>query len=617
MRRSALLAALLLAALAVLAAVGGSSAAGRDRPASGFRLKLFESCDELLSYARENTLRLAGPDGLLPYTPLYPRATQFERSKPGGVNYSTTNVQEEGIDEPDLVKTNGKRLFTVQRYHVRAVAIEDDGPRLVDSLQVGYGIHELLLRRNRLLVITRQSPRHRTGPGSPRYIPPYEHARTVLTEVDVANPAAMRVIRKLTFEGHYLAARLHDGVVRLVVLAAMPRGIDLKYGEAERNRELIRTAPLSSWLPGYEVRHGNNATGKRRYLAQCKHVWRPQTFSGLGLLVVATIDLDRGLEPTNTVALLSDGHIAYASASSLYVTTEPWWSRPERQGLRPARGAKTAIHKFGIASTARTRYRASGIVPGFLLSQWSLSEKDDVLRVASTSTPVDVDASEADTSVTTLDEKNGRLVHLGQLGKLGQGERVYAVRFVGDTGYIVTFRQVDPLHTVDLSNPRAPRLLGELMIPGWSSYLHPVGEDLLLGLGQDAVGQGESVGLQLSLFDVSSLRRPKRLSKRHTARGWSDAEYDHHAFLYWPPARLVVIPVHAHTETSTFSGAIGFRVGRKTGIDEVGRISHPNSYGISRALVIGDALYTVSDVGIEKRALGTFRRRGWLTLPGG
>ena len=615
MRRSGLLAALVLAALAVLAAVGGGSAAGRERPAaSGFRLELFESCDELLSYARENTLRLAGPDGL-PYTPLSPRATQFEGSKPGAVQYSTTNVQEEGIDEPDLVKTNGKHLFTVQRYHVRAVAIEDDGPRLVDSLEIGYGIHELLLRRNRLLVITRERPRHRTGPGSPQYIPPYEHVRTVLTEVDVANPAEMRVIRTLTFEGHYLAARLHGGVVRLVVLASMPRGIKFEYGNTERNRELIRTAPLSSWLPGYEVRRGTAQSGKRRYLVQCKHVWRPRTFSGLGLLTVATIDLDRGLDPTNTVALLSDGHIAYASRSSLYVTTEPWWDRPERQGLRPARGAKTSIHKFGIASPTRTRYRASGIVPGFLLSQWSLSERDEVLRVASTSTPVDVDVSEADTFVTTLDEKNGRLVHLGQLGKLGQGERVYAVRFVGDTGYIVTFRQVDPLHAVDLSNPRSPKLLGELMIPGWSSYLHPVGEDLLLGLGQDAVGQGEAVGLQLSLFDVSNLRRPKRLHKRHTARGWSDAEYDHHAFLYWRPARLVVVPVNVYSERSPFTGAIGFRIDREAGINEVGRISHRNSYGVSRALVIGDALYTVSDVGIEKRSMRTFGRRGWMAFP--
>lgn len=191
------------------------------------------------------------------------------------------------------------------------------------------------------------------------------------------------------------------------------------------------------------------------------------------------------------------------------MTTERWSDRPERANQRPARGAQTAIHKFGIASPARTRYRASGIVPGFLLSQWSLSERKDVLRVASTSTPVDVQADEAETSVTTLEEQNGRLVHLSRLGKLGQGERVYAVRFVDDVGYVVTFRQVDPLYTVDLSNPRSPKLLGELMIPGWSSYLHPFGKDLLLGLGQDAVGQGEAVGLQprLPLLAAHAARR--------------------------------------------------------------------------------------------------------------
>ena len=614
MRRTALLAAPVITALAVFAGTGSSSAAGRDRPAaaSGFRLQLFESCDELLAYARDQTLRLVVPNGL-PETPLYPRATQFERPR-GGVNYSTTNVQEEGIDEPDVVKTNGRHLFNVQFNRVRSVAIEDGGPRLADTLDVPNGVHELLLRKQRLLVISRGRPRFRTGPGSPRYVPPYAQFRTTLTEVDISNPSTMRVIRTLTLEGHYLAARLQGGVVRLVVLAALPRDIDFEYGDLERNRERIRTAPLAKWLPGYEVRRGGSESAKRRYLVQCKHVWRPRTFSGLGLLTVSTIDLDRGLEPTNTVALLSDGHIAYASASSLYVTTERWSHRAERANMRPARGAQTAIHKFGIASPVRTRYRASGTVPGFLLSQWSLSERDEILRVASTSTPVDVQVEEAETSLTTLEEQNGRLVHIGRLGKLGQGERVYAVRFVDDVGYVVTFRQVDPLYTVDLSEPRAPKLRGELMIPGWSSYLHPVGKRLLLGLGQDGTGGGEAAGLQLSLFDVSDLRRPERLHKRVAGRGESAAEYDHHAFLYWRPLRLVVIPADVYTATSRIAGAIGFRVGRKTGIREIGRITHPNAYGISRALVIGDSLYTVSDAGIEKRALRTFARRGWLAF---
>jgi uncharacterized secreted protein with C-terminal beta-propeller domain len=183
---------------------------------------------------------------------------------------------------------------------------------------------------------------------------------------------------------------------------------------------------------------------------------------------------------------------------------------------------------------------------------------------------------------------------------------------------VVTFRQVDPLYALDLSNPDHPRLLGELKIPGWSSYLHPIGEDLLLGIGQDAVdGSGVRRGLQLSLFDVSNHRRPTRLHRRFLGRGYSIAEYDHHAFLYWPPAQLAVMPISVYDSETSFAGALGVRVGRRSGIDQVGRINHPKPYGVLRAVVVGGSLYTISHAGVDERGLRTFERRGWAEFPSG
>ena len=278
-------------------------------------------------------------------------------------------------------------------------------------------------------------------------------------------------------------------------------------------------------------------------------------------------------------------------------------------------GVHTAIHKFDISSPLRTQYRGSGDVAGYLLSQWSLSEYKGVLRVVSTESPawwVGPGQGESESFLTTLRATGGALVQAGRIGELGKGERVYAVRMIGDTGYVVTFRQIDPLYTLDLAIPERPRVLGELKIPGYSAYLHPVGEGLILGVGQDATEEGRPTGTQLSLFDVSNLRSPTRLHTEHIGLGWSEAESDHHAFLYWPRTGLVVIPFEQR--------AVGYRVGRTRGIDPAGRIEHEAgklgySAGVRRSLVVRDSVLTVSDAGVKSSSLATLAERGWAAFP--
>jgi hypothetical protein len=178
--------------------------------------------------------------------------------------------------------------------------------------------------------------------------------------------------------------------------------------------------------------------------------------------------------------------------------------------------ARTQIHRYDARGTSATTYRATGDVPGFVLNQYSMSEHQDRLRVATTREPLwfpDGSATESESRVTVLAEAAGRLTTVGGVGGLGKGERIYAVRFLGDRGYVVTFRQTDPLYTLDLSDPTAPRVRGELKILGYSAYLHPVGEDRLLGVGQDATERGQTTGAQLSLFDVSDAARPRRIAQ--------------------------------------------------------------------------------------------------------
>ena len=241
----------------------------------------------------------------------------------------------------------------------------------------------------------------------------------------------------------------------------------------------------------------------------------------------------------------------------------------------------TGLHAFSTEKAGETAYVGSGEVPGYLLNQWSLSEHEGTLRAATTSMPPWDSDAKSESAVRTLQERDGRLVQVGSVGGLGRGERIYAVRYIGDTGFVVTFRQVDPLYTLDLSDPKAPRVAGELKVPGYSAYLHPLGDGLLLGVGQDATEEGRRTGVQLSLFDVSNLPKPVRLDQ-HAVGGnsWTAVEGDHHAFLWWAPERLAVIPAVRYDEDyerTAFAGSLAFRVSRAEGIAETAQLAHPAS----------------------------------------
>ena len=626
MSRLASVAVLAVPVVLAAAALGGARVDAARPAAPG--LGSFRSCAELLAYGKAHAARLVGPYGLggpvLRGVP--PGEAQRAAARQQGVDFSGTNVQEEGVDEPDLVKTNGNTLFAVANGRLNAVDVRDSTPRLLDSLRLDAAwSHELLLHGSRLLVLSRGGHWIEPLPGIAARIAPYQPAQSKLAEIDVSDPRRLRLVRTLTLEGATVAARLVGGSARIVVAAQIPGELPFEQPDGttkealdaatQRNRRILGSSRVASWLPSYRIARAGAKPGRERSLVQCRAVRRPRAFSGLGLLTVLTVDLTSGLDPVDSVAVMTDGRIVYASPGSLYVATERWLGRPDPDKPTESRsGVSTAIHRFDISSPARTQYRGSGTVSGYLLSQWSLSEHRGVLRVVSTESPAwwGGGGEESESFLTTLRPRDGTLVQAGRVGGLGKGERVYAVRFLGAVGYVVTFRQIDPLYTVDLSDPERPRVLGELKIPGYSAYLHPVGDDLLLGVGQDVSEQGRPLGTQLSLFDVSDLRRPARLHKESLGQGWSEAESDHHAFLFWPRTGLVVLPFEQR--------AVGFRVGRARGIDAVGRIEHERGRldwtpGVRRSLVVRDSVLTVSDSGVKSSSLATLAERGWAAFP--
>jgi hypothetical protein len=634
-------------------ATGAVAAGDAIQAESSAPLPSFSSCMGLLAYAKSNALDLVGPYGLsgvaFPYAvpaaeEAAPPAEDAGAAAPTRNDFSGTNVQEEGVDEPDIVKTDGNVVYAVAQGNLNAVDISGPLPVLLGSLPLGEGFgHQLLLSGNRLLVIATTGFFFEPLPAvASDIMPPSGVPSTILSEVDVSNPAAMQIVRTMTLEANYVSARLVGSVARLVT-SSTPMGLQFAYPESDkpaairaaerRNRAVIRGSKVDNWVPGYTLMDARTGKTTTKSLLTCRQVRHPAEFSGLGMLTVLTLDLAQGIEPIDTDAVMAGGDMVYASTQGLYVATQQWVDPValEDPSATPP-SVTTAIHKFDISNPTQTEYRGSGEVTGYLLNQWSLSENNGFLRVVSTDAPSwwGGEESETESLVSVLAEQEGRLATVGQLGGLGRGERVYAVRFIGDLGYVVTFRQVDPLHVIDVSDPANPVLRGELHIPGYSAYLHPIGDGLLLGVGHDATPDGRVLGTQVSVFDVTSPDNPVQVHKLQLGEGWSEVEFDHHAFLYWPPSGLAVLPLERWsfdeaTGVSNYTAvAVGLLVGRG-GILQVGSVEHESTPSgdpefplyatpIRRSVVAGNALYTVSELGLKASDLLTLADQAWVSF---
>jgi uncharacterized secreted protein with C-terminal beta-propeller domain len=540
--------------------------------------------------------------------------------------YSSTNNQEAGVDEPDLAKTDGRILALLREGPsgtvLHLVDVSTPTPSFAGRLQLE-GIHggQLFLTPGRVVVLGSRL----WGGGLVRSWAGPQQSKTRVVVVDISDPTAPTVERRLTVPGALVDARLAGGRVVTVTQSTpllhfgYPRrhGHEARRDARLRNRQVIERSTLDDWVP-------STRTGRAgRWPVDCGSVYRPRDASGLGSATVTSVDPASDAEGRQ-VTVLADAGVVYASTDALYLATNQWSDR----GLlrRGETGElRTYLHGFDLTRPDRPTYLGSGSVRGSLVDKYALSEYDGYLRVATTVGTAEPAPGEgvksgwlSNNRVVVLHPEDGRLVHVGHVGDFGRGERIYSVRFLGPLGYVVTFRQIDPLFVLDLSEPTAPVVRGELQMPGYSSYLHPLGDDLLFGLGQDVDSHLAQRGVQTSVFDVSDLASPRLVDKASFPRTWTAAEEDPHQFLWWPAERLVVLPVSgsAYTPESDFADVV-LHVSTGGSLDEVGRVHHPaagDAWGrqIERALVIGDVLYTVSRNGVLASDLDSLASRTWL-----
>lgn len=559
--------------------------------------------------------------------------------------YSGTNDYTAGVDEPDLVKTDGRRIVTVSGSTLEvidAATRQETGTLDLSATGVQYGQLNLLLSGDHVLVISTSAGE--AGPASPTV--PGDGPKFIL--VDLAGQP--RVLASYTISGNLVDARLTGSIVRVVTDSA-PEIVfpDLPGGtsDAERlaaYRVAAGQAGLDAWLPRYQ---STSASGSISGIVPCTSVSRPAKFSGANLLTVLTFDLSAGAFGTGEpVSIAADGDTVYGTTASLYVASGAMvvpWGAGGTNVRESGSTQDTQIYRFDVSQPGPPRYVASGSVPGYLLNQYAMSEWNGYLRVATTTGTSwaiadgapSVPSGTSGTSGTSGAQPSSSAVYelttsapvmriVGTVAGLGSMERIYAVRFTGPVGYVVTFRQTDPLYTLDLSDPAHPQVVGALALTGYSAYLHPVSATRLIGVGQNADSVGHVLGAQVSLFDVSDLAKPARLATYALASSVSAAGMDPHAFLYWPADQLVVVPIQEYGGFTTpagatrapQSGALVLRISG-TSLIRAGFISPPQSSGyagssIERSLVIGQTLWTISPGGVLASDLTTLGQQAWL-----
>lgn len=496
--------------------------------------------------------------------------------------HSTTNVQVKGIDESDIVKTDGKYLYQVSGHQIvitKLYPIDEAGVINIITMEDNYYPREIYIDGNILVVLgygnDDEIAEGELFCGMGFYFP----NNTVVHVYDISSISSPKLMREVEIEGHLLTSRKKDNYLYLVINKY------IGYAEIQEN-------PAPKY---YDSSTKNQRTQKS--LDQI-HYFPEGDLSGF--ITIAAIDLKSHNKQVTIETFLGNGNNIYMSHNNLYIALTT--------------NNQTIIHKFQIDKSS-IKYKSQGKVDGWVLNQFSMDEYEGYFRIATTS-----HQDEMTNNLYVLDE-NMKIV--GKLENLAPTERIYAARFMGEKAYLITFEIVDPLFVIDLANPKSPKVLGELKIPGFSNYLHPIDENHLLGIGRDTkvtTLHGREVaielGIRLTIFDVTDVNDPKeKFVETIGGRGsYSEALFNHKA-IYYHNNRLA-FPVwvteksgsHEGYNEVEFIGAYIYEIDTAQGFHLENTISHltieesNNFYEnenhkkyIHRVVSIGEYLYTISE----------------------
>lgn len=557
-------------------------------------------------------------------------------------HYTDTNTQVAGVDEPDVWKTDGELIYIARAGEIGVFRAWP--PEELTKIEALKGEErasaELLLTPDHLVVLSafQAEPKFSRGfssitigdlpypgDGGDHTIPFYAstHTRIRIYQRPSDPSGAHRLISDRVFEGRYHSARRHGETVRILLDSRINLDAHLYWSvleipspwtEFERGRRAERryNAKLDRWvdeakayvdalsleelLPHELILPESEDDEPSRIPLACDRIYAPEPDQReLDLLSVLTFSLDEP-EEFDQIAVFGGANIVYASHDRLITSRYGWHHDPDT-GLSDTR---SVVHSFLLGERG-TRYEASGLLEGWLRNQFSLDVHEGILRAAISYTePTEAEAWWGPTAnkLITMKPEDGKLVRVGETPPLAPNETIFSVRFMGDYGYVVTFRQIDPLFAIDLRDPANPTVLGELKIPGFSTYMHPLSDDHLLTIGRDVDEySGIDQGLQLQIFDVSEKTEPRRIHQRTLPRTFSTAEHDHKAFVYDPRSGMLLIAAESYDGYTQGSSLELFSVSIERGIQPFGSVRHNAPLTarerIERGLLIEDFVYSL------------------------
>jgi inhibitor of cysteine peptidase len=560
-------------------------------------------------------------------------------------DYSKTNIQVEGVDEADIVKSDGEYIYVVSGGNITIVkAYPPEEAKVLSKISLTGDIAGIFINGDKLAIFETDYGIY------PLYEGEIAYDVSVSSEEVTESAEEDNETSSAPPQTNGSAA---DDETRASSSSSEPKNGSTPVEESPRNpvpTEPIIYEPPTTSIKVYDISDRGNPVLKRNFSVDGNYfssrmigdyvyvvatqwavfvetdVFLPRVHSDNDTEVIPPDDIyyydlsdssysftsivalniqNDAQEPTHETILLGGTSTIYASQNNIYLTF-PNYTWQENETM------KTTVQRIKINKQAIT-FAAQGEVPGYILNQFSMDEYNGYFRIATTTNNQRTFAEEA-TSKNNVYVLDMNLNIVGELEDLAPGEQIYSTRFMGDKCYLVTYRQIDPFFVIDIANPTEPKVLGYLKIPGFSGYLHPYDENHIIGIGK------QDNNVKLSLFDVTDVTAPTEIAKYIVEAEYSDSPvlYDHKAFLFDKPKQLLALPVSINMlwikrgNSGYWQGAYIFDISLEQGFMLKGTITHQDiadqfeyDYGVKRILYIGDVLYTVSDIKVKMSNLET------------
>ncbi|MGE5423231.1 MAG: beta-propeller domain-containing protein, partial [Ignavibacteriales bacterium] len=546
----------------------------------------------------------------------------------GSGDYSKTNVQVQGVDEADIIKTDGSYIYQVNDQKIYIIKAKPaDKMTITDTIaytSTGFSPAELYVDASHLVVI---GSYYESGPilyegdakrmMAPSIMPPRPYKNTVRAIVyDIRDKKNVKKVREVDVEGSYVSSRKIGSSIYLVANKWIDYYTNSTGSESDLRPSYKDTAVKNGFMP-------INYTSIR-YFPGCIEP---------NYIIIAGLDLNKK-DPVKVETYLGPGQNIYCSDKNLYVAASKYnyGIMPlAKDSVAPERSTEptTNVYRFALNSGSAT-FSEKGEVPGTILNQFSMDENDSYFRIATTTG--DAWRTDEGTSKNNIYVLNSNMSVVGKLENIAPGEKIYSTRFLGNRVYMVTFKTVDPFFVIDLKNPKQPKILGALKIPGFSDYLHPYDENHVIGFGKDTIEtkawgdqpQAFYMGMKVAIFDVTNVAKPVEMFKETIGDRGTDSELlrNHKALLFSKEKNLLAFPVTVMKIDGqtiqeggmpaygnfSFQGAYVYNIDLVHGFKLKGRITHltnedyvkagqywyDDKSNVERIMYIGNDLYTMS-----------------------